>query len=352
MAFFPDGDFFAFFWTTVVVVFGSKAQVQSNTRRIPLKYDLQEVPESQLTQAQKDYLKPLDAQLEALNYRPDCTFRATNYGQNLMRRYANPADPSSCELTIVEVKSRVGNTETARNANVVNFTTRLSDGRRLITRNMPLKSVMDRLPYQIMQECPHTTDLASLKRKHDARAAQLGPAVPGPHGAQEIFNEMQSEHERFSAHQLEKGIYRISDDGTAYQITNKAINRGIANFFNPFGSRISIPQVLFTGLVGAVLPLFGILKLAPFVAANSQGFSIGLFSATTVVIALCYAAAGALIGLSGGPANYAWIMLVTYVPAHFMAGWTFGWLPYSTIAHIVSHYVKQARQRRALVLQT
>ena len=352
MAFFPDGDLFAFFWTTVVVVFGSKAQVQSNTRRVPVKYNLQEVPDPQLTPAQKDYLKPLDAQLEALNYRPDCTFRATNYGQNLMRRYSNPADPASCELTIVEVTSKVGNAETSRNANVVNFTSRLADGRRLITRNMPLKSVMDRLPNQIMQECPHTTDLAAMKRKHDARAAQLGPAIPGPHGTQEIFGEMQREHERFSAHQLEKGIYKLSDDGSSYQITNKAINRGIFNFFNPFGSRISIPQVLFTGLVGAVLPLFGVLKLAPFVAANAQGFSLGMFSATTVAIAACYAVAGALIGWSGGPANYAWIMLVTYVPAHFIAGWTFGWLPYSTIAHVVSHYVKQARQRRALVLQT
>jgi len=352
MALFPDGDLVAFFWTTIVIVFGSKAQIQNNTRRIPMKYDLQEVPEGQLTQAQKDYLKPLDTQLEAMNYRPDCTFRAANYGQNLMRRYSNPADPVSCELMIVEVKSKVGEVETARNANVVNFTSRLSDGRRLITRNMPLKSVMDRLPNHIMQECPHTSDLAALKRNHDARAAQLGPAVPGPHGAQEIFREVQSEHERFSIHQLEKGIYKRSEDGNSYQITNKAANRGIVNFFNPFASRISIPQVLFTGLIRAVLPLFGILQLAPVVAANSQGISFGFFSASTLAIAACYALAGAIIGLSGGPTNYAWIMLVTYAPAHFIAGWTFGWLPYSTIASLVSHYVKQARQRRALVLQT
>lgn len=352
MAFFPDGDLFAFFWTTIVVVFGSKAQIQNNTRRIPIKYDLQEVPESQLTQAQKDYLKPLDNQLAAMNYCPDCTFRATNYGQNLMRRYSNPADPVSCELMIVEVKSKVGSVETARNVNVVNFTSRLSDGRRLITRNMPLKSVMDRLPEQIMQECPHTTDLVALKSKHDAKAAQLGPAVPGPLGTQEIFKEVQNEHERFSQYQLEKGVYKHSDDGNSYQITNKVANRGIVNFFNPFGSRISIPQVLFTGLIGAVLPLFGILHLAPAVAANYQGISLGFFSASTLAIAACYALAGAIIGLSGGPANYAWIMLVTYAPAHFIAGWSFGWLPYSTVATLISHYVKQARQRRALVLQT
>jgi hypothetical protein len=348
----PDADLFAFFWTTAVVVFGSKAQVQSNTRRIPMKYDLQEVPDAQLTQPQKDYLKPLDAQLEAMNYRPECTFRAANYGQNLMRRYSNPADPASCEVTIVEVRAKVGNAETVRNANTVSFTSRLSDGRRLITRNMPLKSVMDQLPNHIMQEAPNTTALAALKRRHDARATQLGAALPPPHGTQEIFNEVQREHERFSAHQLEKGIFKLTEDGASYQITNKAINRGIVNFFNPFGSRISIPQTLFTALVGAVLPLFGILKLAPLVAANASGLSFGFFSAPQVAIITCYALAGTLIGLSGGPSNYAWIMLVTYAPAHFVAAWTFGWLPYSTLAHLVSHFVKQARQRRALVLQT
>ena len=352
MALFPDADLFAFFWTTAVVIFGSKAQVQSNTRRIPMKYDLQEVPESQLTQAQKDYLKPLDAQLEVLNYRPECTYRAANYGQNLMRRYSNPADPASCEVTIVEVRAKVGNAETVRNANTVNFTSRLSDGRWLITRNMPLKSVMDRLPNHIMQEAPNTTALAALKRKHDARAAQLGPAVPPPHGSKQIFDEVHREHARFAAHQLEKRIFKLTEDGSGYQITNKAINRGIVNFFNPFGSRISTPQVLFTALVGAVLPLFGILKLAPYIAANANGLSFGFFSGPELVILACYALAGALIGLSGGPSNFAWVMLVTYAPAHFVAAWTFGWLPYSTTAHLVSHFVKQARQRRALILQT
>jgi hypothetical protein len=356
MPLFPDGDLSAFFWTTIAIVFGSKAQIQNNTRRIPIKYDLQEVPESQLTQAQKDYLKPLDAQLEAMNYRADCIFRAANYGQNLMRRYSNPADPASCELMIVEVKSKVGDVETVRNANVVNFTSRLSDGRRLITRNMLLKSVMDRLPNHIMQECPHTTDLAAMKRKHDARATQLGPALPGPHGTQQIFKEVQSEHERFSAHQLKKGIYKRSEDGNSYQMTNKAANRGIVNFFNPFASRISIPQVLFTGLIGAVLPLFGILKLAPAVAANYQGIFMGFFSASTVVIVACYAVASAIIGMSGGPANYAWIMLVTYAPAHFIAGCSLldgrlGGFP--TVRSLLwSRITSSKRQRRALVLQT
>jgi len=348
----PDGDLLAFLWTTAIVIFKGKAQIQKNARLIPRKYALQEIADSQLTQAQKDYLKPIDAQLEALNYRPACTFRASNYGQNLMRRYTNPADPASCELTVVEVKSKVGQVETVRNANNLSFTTRLSDGRRLITRNMPLKSVMDPPPHYILQECPNITNLAALKKKHDVRAATLGPAWSPAHAAQEIFSEMQQEHERFSAHQLARGVYCLSSDGSSYQITAKAANRGIRNFFNPFGTRIVPSKVLFTALIGAVMPLFGILKLAPAVAYNLHDPSLSMLSPVTLTIAVCYALAGAIIGLSGGPSSYTWIMAVTYLPAHFVAAWSFGWMPYSTIAHVVAYYVRQARQRRGLVLQT
>jgi hypothetical protein len=348
----PDGDLAAFLWTMAVVIFTGKARIQKNTRAIPRQYDLREIAESQLTEAQTRYLKPIDAQLEALNYRPECTFRAGNYGQNLMRRYANPADPASCELTVVEVKSKAGQVETARNVNTVSFATRLSDGQRLITRNMPLKSVMDRPPHHIMQECPNTTNVATLKKKHDVRAATLGPGLSPPHGANAIFSEIQHEHERFIAHQLAQGIIQLSPDGSSYQITAKVANRGIRNFFHPFGRRMAPSKVLFTALVGAVVPLFGILKLAPAVAYNLHDPSLGLFSPVTLTIAGCYALAGGIIGLSGGPSSYTWIMAVTYLPAHFVAAWSFGWMPYSTIAHAVAFYVRQARQRRGLVLQS
>jgi hypothetical protein len=44
----------------------------------------------------------------------------------------------------------------------------------LTTRNMALKTLMDSPDYRIMQECPHVTDVAQLKKTHDARAASLG----------------------------------------------------------------------------------------------------------------------------------------------------------------------------------
>jgi len=96
MAFHLDADLLAFAVTTCTVIFGSKASLQKNTRPIPTRYDLEEIPDAQLTEAQRRYLQPIDEQLGRMNYRPDCTFRAKNYGSNLMRRYSNPADPASC----------------------------------------------------------------------------------------------------------------------------------------------------------------------------------------------------------------------------------------------------------------
>ncbi len=216
---------------------------------------------------------------------------------------------------------------------------------------MPLKTVMDRLPHQIMQEFPNLTDLATLKRKHDSRAGQLGTPLPPPHGREAIFSELQSEHARFCAYQLSRGILRPVSGGSSFEITNKVANRGIINFFSPFSKRVALPQTLLSALIGAFLPLIGILKIAPFLHASAANSPLA-FQASVLTITACYALAGALMALIGGPQSYVWMMLVTYVPTHLLAGWTFGWIPYSCIAHFARHCVGQVKARRGLVLQT
>jgi len=155
-----DWDLLGFLWTTAKVVLGSKPQLRKNTRPIPLRYQREVVADSSLSEAQKQYLVPWDAQLEALNYRLMCTYRVANYGANLIREYSNFADPATCTLTIVEVQTNVNGVKGVKNSHVVNFTTRFSGGKWLTTRNMELKTVMDTPEYRIVQECPHVTDLA------------------------------------------------------------------------------------------------------------------------------------------------------------------------------------------------
>jgi hypothetical protein len=290
--------------------------------------------------------------LADLNYKPLCTYRVANYGSNLLRQYYNPADPASCTLTIVEVQTNVNGIKGVKNSHVVNFTTRFSGDKWLTTRNMENKSVMESPDYRVIQEYPHVIDVTQLKKRHDARAASLGTPVSPPSDVASVFEEGQQEHERFSAYQVQHGILRLNPQRDAYIITDKAFNRGILNHFNPFAHRISPPVALFSILIGAVLPLLGILKLAPALAERLGPNPASIVGPETLAIAACYALTGLILGLLAETQNYVWVMLITYIPAHLIAGSSLGWIPYSTLTHVVSYFVCQAKRRRQLVLQS
>jgi hypothetical protein len=347
-----DCDIIGFLWTTATVIFGSKPQLRKNTKPIPVRYQRQLLEDSQLTEQQRKYIAPIDAELAALGFRPFYTLRVTNYVSNLVRGYQNPADPASCTLTVVEVKTNVNGLIAVKNSRVLNFTTRLADGKELITRNMELKSLMDSPDYKIMQDCPHVTSLAELKKRHEAKAASLGMPLSPPRDVQSVIAEFDKDHDRFGAYQLQRGVYRLSADGDTYMITDKALRRGIRNYFNPLAKRLSLTTVLFSALIGAVLPLYGILKLAPAMTERLSPAPPSFFQPSTLAILACYLLAGAILGFIAESQSYLWVMLITYVPAHLVAGWTFGGLPYSTLAFLVSYFVSQAKRKRQLVLQS
>ena len=276
----------------------------------------------------------------------------TNYGSNLVRGYQNPADPASCTLTIVKVQTNVKGLVAVKNSSAVNFTTRYDGGKELITRNMELKSVMEPPAYKIMQECPHVTNLTELKNRHDTKAKSVGLPIPPPRDVNSAITEFDKDHESFSNYQLQQGIYKLSPKGDSYVVTDKAFSRGIQNHFNPFARRISITTILFSALIGAVLPLYGVLKLAPLAVEKFGTFPHSFIQPATLAILICYALTGVLLGLIAESQNYVWIMLITYIPAHLVAGWTFGAFPNSTIAFMVSYFVCQAKRKRQLVLQS
>jgi hypothetical protein len=111
-------------------------------------------------------------------------------------------------------------------------------------------------------------------------------------------------------------------------------------------------STLFSVLVGAVLPLYGILKLAPAVAERYGSISYSVFAPTTLAILGCYVLAGIILGFIAESQNYTWVMMITYIPAHLIAGWSFGLFPYSMFAFVTSYYVSQAKRKRQLILQS
>lgn len=347
-----DCDLIGLFWTTAIVLFGSKPQLRKNSRPIPARFDRQVIDESSLSERQKKLFAPFDAQLAALNYRPMCTFRVVNYGSNMLREYLNPADPARCTLTVVEVQSNVQGLKTARQSSMVCFVTRFSTGKELATRNMELKSLMDSPDYRVRQDCPNVTNVAELKKRHEARAAALGTPVSPPLDIPSLFEAYEAENRRHFAHQVERGLVRLNAQGDAYEVTDKAFNRGIRNFFNPFARRLTLKNALLTLLVAAVIPLYGILKLAPAVAdrlGSDPGIGVG---PAALAIAGSYAVTGAVLGLFSEVQSFVWLILMTYVPAHLAAGSSLGRFPYSSLAFLISYFVSRAKQKRQLVLQS
>jgi hypothetical protein len=350
-----DTDILIFAWTTAKVIFQSQAQLRAAKRAIAVRDELREISEDALTKAQKEYVRPYDQELAQLNYFPDLTYCVMNHrnlGHNLIRRYSNPTAPAVCVLTIVELKAKVGDVETVKTSSNVSFRTRFAGGKQLTTRNMSLKSVLDRPPHLVIQECRHTTKVAELKRRHDARAARMGQALPAILGKEAIFGAHHEEHKKFCDYQLERGTFRLTPDGDAYETTEKAHARGIWNHFNPFARRISVTEVLLSALVGSVLPLFGILKLAPLALGQLEGGAMGALPIAWIAISACYVLAGFIIGAISDRASFQWIMLISYVPAHLVAGWSFGAAPYSTMTFLISFYVIRMRRHRALIFES
>jgi len=350
-----DADMLIFALTTAKIVLGGKKRLRESKRAIAVHDEMQAIREDVLTKTQKEYIRPFDEQLAKLNYFPVFTYCVTNhrnYGQNLMRRYSNPTDPASCTLMIVELKVKVGDVESTTTSSNAGFRTRFASGKQLTTRNMSRKSLMDSPPDSIVQECRHTTNLGELKHRHDARAAELGQALPPPSGPEAILEEHQGEHKRFCEYQRERGILRLLPDGEAYEVTDKTRARGIWNHYNPFAKRLSLKELLLAALVGSFLPLLGILKLAPLVNERLQGTGLSPLPIPWLTIGVCYALAGFIIGIISDRASFQWIMLTCYVPAHLVAGWSFGAAPYSTMAFLISVYVIRMKRRHALIFQS
>ena len=101
---------------------------------------------------------------------------------------------------------------------------------------------------------PSVTEQSREKKDHDAGDAGLGCPVPPAATAASIFKEVNREHERFSAYQLARGIYRMHPDGNGYALSEKTFRRGIRKFLNPFAHRFSL-RSFDAALPGVALPV-------------------------------------------------------------------------------------------------
>jgi hypothetical protein len=342
-----DADLTAFLLTVGVIVFGSLPALRANSASIPVRYDFEEIPTSKLTESQAAFFSSYDEKLAAMGYYPTCTYRVRNYVHNLMRSYYNGAETSRCVVMVVELTSTVGNVQSLGATSLLSFHTQYADGRMLTTRNMKLKSVLDRPPFLTIQDVPSISDPVKMKALHDARAQELGCPISPPSTADAVFSAVQEEHDRFSDYQIAQGIYEAIPGGH-YRLTNKPFRRSIHNFLNPFVHRIPLYKLIPVSILGATLPVIGIAWLAPAMAeaARTVGFPPSI--AAHIIILASYMSAGVVIGYVFEQHCFVWVFLITYVAVH-LAGLNPGGT-YSAFAGLVAHYVGQAKNRKRAIL--
>ena len=200
MRFPVDADLVVFLYTASKIAFGSIPRLRRNVPKVPARYQIENVPLGSLTEAQTRYFAPYDKKLDAMNYWPVCTYRITNYGHCLLRQYVNPSETSRGVL-IYELAST--STVAAPSGIIARrHSTSVQRRSHLTTRNAKLKTIFDRPPYQVVQECPQVSEPSEMKCIHDTRAQTMGcPGTPLSDPVS-ILKDVQSEHERFTAHQL------------------------------------------------------------------------------------------------------------------------------------------------------
>jgi hypothetical protein len=350
MRFPVDVDLAVFLYATGKILVTALPSLRKSVPHVPARYQIENVPEASLTEAQARYFAPYDEKLAAMNYRPVCTYLISNYGKNLTRHYVNPAESSRCEVAIHELALTVAGKQTFTCSCVIHFHTRFTDDRVLTTRNMKLKNILDNPPYWVLQECPQIDDPSELKRIHDARAQNMGRPVAPLTDVDRILKDVQSEHERYSAYQLSVGGYEPLPGEDSYAFSDKVNCRSVRNFFNPFAQGISARLFFPVAILAAALPVFGRLEYAPAVAHALRTLGLPGEFAAQPIIRLCYFVAGALIGYFLERETFLWGMLLTYIPVRLFTSGNLGPIPYSALAAGVAYCVAQIKKRRRAVL--
>jgi hypothetical protein len=348
MRFPVDADLVVFFYTVGRILL-SLPRLRRSSTRIPVRYQIENVPANSLTERQARYFAAYDEKLAAINYWPVCTYRVDNCNANLVRQYGNPAETSRCIVLIHEQAANINGRLSVSNTCLMSFHTRFTDDRILTTRNRKL-SILDRPPYHVVQQYPQLDDPARLKRHHDARAQSMGCPVAPPADAASIFKDVQSEHERFSAYQIDSGSLRLLPDGKNYVTSDKALWRGIRKHLNPLEHNFSISRFLPVALLVAALPAFAVLVFAPAAAETARNIGFPPVVAAEAVVLACYLVAGAIIGYVLERQTFVWVFLLTYVSVRLFARASLGPVPYSAFAGSVAYTVAQAKKRRRAVL--
>jgi hypothetical protein len=250
--------------------------------------EYREVPESELTPAQKAFFDEQDRKLAACGYAPLCCYRILHLdGRNIARLYQSAAN-SGIAFVAAMTKSNIS-------TSYLELVQDFQDGTRLSTRNTQFSTVFDHGPKDILQEFPAVREPEELKRRHEHRLRRLG-LIPVSTGDKDLIFKRGADHQRrFCEYQVSRGLLRFDAKSDSYRATYRTGLYGIRNFLNPFGDNFSLPRFFLALAAGLGLP-----------AAAAH------FAAPSWAVWLCYLAAGAVIGYLFTGKAFTWGFLLGF----------------------------------------
>jgi hypothetical protein len=220
------------------------------TVRVPRALAFEEVPDAELSEAQRRWFEGLGERLRGVGYENAVTFRAVNLpSQNLSRAWVSGMD-GSVALAMAIRDERQGS---VMSDNLVEFNTEFGDGSFVNTRSTSVTDLFHLLP-GCERHIHYTRDPLALKRHHDRHCRAHDTAAPRPVQATALLTRMGEFHQRWIAHQIDRGLLRVVDAESCGATLRLAL-RGIASFFNPFGDRFSLPRMLAGLAAGLAVPL-------------------------------------------------------------------------------------------------
>jgi hypothetical protein len=290
--------------------------------RVPRFLALEEVADGELSDAQRSWFERVGTRLGGVGFEPVATFRAPDLpSHNLSRAFTNGRD-GSVAIAMALRDRREGS---ALSDNVLEITTEFGDGSFVNTRSRSITDLFD-LPPGYRRYIHITRDPLALYRHHDRHSRERGAASPQPVIADRLLARLAEFHERWIAHQIDRGLLRERNPRTCGATLRLAL-RGVGAFFDPFGDRFSVPRLLAGLAAGLGAPLIAALALGhpslPLMATLQSLLPMSNHLAEMLMLAPVFLAGAAGVGWMLESRAVVWAPLLVS-----LAGWLA--LPHTT----------------------
>jgi len=309
-----DSDIVYFLFVTAIIVALGIPRIR-RTIWLPRDLEFRDVPPEDLTPAQAELLSSYDQKLAGLGYRTFKTYRVTNMlGHNLIRVYLSSVDPAKSVVTMVSSPNK------ALFSCHVEFASKYADGTHLVINNNNITGIFDDMPGVTIRRYKNITDIAELKRRHDAEAEKFRDRGIVFYTPENYLEDFRQYHVKYCEHQASKKLLRWDSQTGVYRATTWTALRGLRNFFNPLADNFSVARFVAGIVLGGGLPLFVVMDRVPISLWLRAHLGANALPAIAFAPLIVYTVAGISVGLLFSRRTFIWGVLLGILPAKLLLG--------------------------------